>query len=100
MKYCVFILMFSLSSLAFAADQVTAGNRIFEIDVRGMTCPFCQDGLHRNLNKLPGVKDAKVSLKLKKARIILQPGQPLDEKVLRDTVIDSGFTPGDVRRVK
>lgn len=100
MKYNLFIILFSLSGLTFAADQVTIDDRVIEIDVKGMTCPFCQDGLHRNLNKLPGVKGAEVSLKLKKARIFMQPGQSLDEKALRNTVIDSGFTPGEIRQVK
>lgn len=94
MRKLLFVLLLSLSNLTFADGQV------IEIDVKGMTCSFCQDGLNRNLKKLPGVKNSEVSLKLKKAHITMQPGKSLDEKMLRNAIIDSGFTPGEMRQIR
>ncbi len=63
-----------------------------EIDIHGMTCAFCVDSLQRNLGKLPDVKSATASLKLKKVRIETQ-GEKTDIERIRQTVLDSGFTP-------
>ena len=82
------LLLLTLSPLAALADTV-------EIPIQGMTCPFCADGLHRKLSKLPGIEKAEVSLKLKKARLTLKEGAKLDVEAVKKTVIDAGFTPGE-----
>ncbi|MEO1889878.1 MAG: heavy metal-associated domain-containing protein [Cycloclasticus sp.] len=98
MNKILLIIMLSISALAVADNVVTtAPAQIIEIDIKGMACPFCQDGLTRSLNKLPVVQQAEVSLKNKKARIIVKPGESLNEELLRQTIIDSGFTPGELR---
>lgn len=63
-----------------------------EIDVHGMTCAFCVDSLQRNLGKLPDVESVEVSLKHKKVRIETA-GDSVDIKRIKQTVLDSGFTP-------
>ena len=45
----------------------------------------------------PGVKDVRVSLKRSLARIEIGEGRALDLDELKQTIIDAGFTPGDVR---
>ena len=63
-----------------------------EIDIHGMTCAFCVDSLQRNLGKLPDVESARVSLKLKKVRIETR-GNMTDIERIRQTILDTGFTP-------
>ena len=63
-----------------------------EIDIHGMTCAFCVDSLQRNLGKLPDVESARVSLKLKKVRIETR-GDKTDIERIRQTILDTGFTP-------
>ena len=63
-----------------------------EIDVHGMTCAFCVDSLQRNLVKLPDIESAEVSLKHKKVRIETA-GDTVDLERIKQTVLDSGFTP-------
>lgn len=92
MKKLFIIFLLSLSMAAFAEAEST----IVEIEVQGMTCAFCADGLHSSLNKLTGVRQAEVSLKQSRARIELEPGQTLDLEALRKAILDAGFTPGDV----
>jgi len=82
------LLLLTLTPLLALAETV-------EIPIQGMTCPFCADGLHRKLGKLPGVEKAEVSLKLKKARLTLKEGASLDLDAVKKTVIDAGFTPGE-----
>jgi copper chaperone CopZ len=74
-----------LWAAALPAEQI-------EIDIHGMTCAFCVDSLQRNLGKLSDVKTAEVSLKLKKVRIETR-GETTDIERIKQTVLDSGFTP-------
>ena len=81
------IIILSISPLAFADNEVkTPPAQVIEIDIKGMVCPFCQDGLNRKLNELPVVQQADVSLKNRKARIIVKPGESLNEELLRQTI--------------
>lgn len=67
MKSLIFILLLTLSGLVFATNEVADTNgQVIEINIKGMACPFCKDGLNRKLNALPAVKNAEVSLNLKK----------------------------------
>ncbi len=64
------------------------------IQVSGMTCPFCVYGVKKQLEKLPVVAEAQVSLDRKLARITPRPGQTLDLTAIRKAITDAGFTPG------
>ncbi len=70
--------------------------QVVEIEVTGMTCPFCVYGTEKKLTDLPGVDKAEVSLKAKKARIVMTPGKKADIETIRQAITEAGFTPGDV----
>ncbi len=90
----VFLLFSLLIPYSFVAAD-TASN-IYEMNVKGMTCPFCVYGIEKNLNKLSGVKKAQVSLEQKKIRVEMNNGHHFDENKVREVIIDSGFTPGEL----
>lgn len=77
------------------AEPKAAEHQVLEVEVKGMTCPFCAYGIEKNLSKLPGVAKAQVSLEVKKARVVMQPGHAPDEARVRKVILDSGFTPGE-----
>jgi len=81
--------------IGHAADSV----EVIDIRVSGMTCPFCVHGVKKQLEKLPGVDKAQVSLDKKFARITLQPGQTSDLAAIRRAIVEAGFTPGKVLSV-
>ncbi len=85
----VLLLTYALLTLVWV-NPLSAGQ--IEIDVHGMTCAFCVDSLQRNLGKLPDVKSIEVSLKHKKVRIETA-GDSVDIERIKQTVLDSGFTP-------
>jgi len=89
----VAVLVFVTAS-AFGADET-----VLEIDIYGMTCPFCVYSLEKELGKLSEVKQVMISLKLNKARLTLQEGAHLDSDTLKETVLKAGYTPGDVRDI-
>lgn len=91
MKSMLLTAILLFSSLVWADTP----SNIYEMDVKGMTCPFCAYGIEKNLNKLPGVKNAQISLEQKKIRVEMKDGHSFDETKVRAVISDSGFTPGE-----
>ena len=79
-------------SLATSAETI-------EVDVHGLTCAFCVDSLQRQLKKLPDIEQVDVSLKSKKVRIVSS-AEHMDIARIRKIVIDSGFTPVNIRTIE
>ncbi len=69
--------------------------RTVEVDVFGMTCPFCVDSLQRKFNKMDHISKVDVSLKLKKVRLETEANAP-DLEAIKKAVLDAGFTPTKV----
>ncbi len=67
--------------------------RTIEVEVHGMTCSFCVDALQRKFNKVPHVTKVEVSLKLKKLRLETDDNTTPTLEEVKQTVLDSGFTP-------
>ncbi len=94
MRRLIWISLLLLSApFAAVADDAT----VVEIEVSGMICAFCVEGLHSSLLKLPGVEGAEVSLKHSLARIELDAGHEPDVAAIKQAIVNAGFTPGDVR---
>ena len=95
MRQLIMVAVFAfLTASAFGADET-----VVEIDIDGMTCPFCVYSLEQELGKLSEVKQVLISLKSNKARLILKEGAHIDSDTLREVVLTAGFTPGEVREV-
>jgi len=86
----MFITLF-LSSAAPAADT-----EVVDIAVQGMSCPFCVYNVEKKLRGLDGVEQADVNLEQGRARVVMKPGVPIDNDRLRQAIVDSGFTPGEI----
>lgn len=91
-KQYVIILLLALHANLFAGTTV-------EVDIHGMTCAFCVDAVRRNLIKLPDVNQVEVSLKNNRIRIHSD-ADKLDIERVKQTILDSGFTPIEVRTLE
>jgi copper chaperone CopZ len=95
MRQLIFLaVLVLLAASAFGADET-----VLEIDINGMTCPFCVYSLEKELGKLSEVEQVVISLKLSKARLTLRQGMHIDYDILQKVVLSVGFTPGEVRDV-
>ena len=74
--------------------------RTIEVEVHGMTCSFCVDALQRKFKKVPHVIKVDVSLKLKKLRLMTDDTKSPSLKEVRQTILDSGFTPVKIEVVE
>lgn len=85
MKFINYVFVFSLlglSSTAFASMKVT---------VNGMVCSFCAQGIEKSLMKLNETKAVLVDLKNKVVVIEAKDNTTLNEKIIRQEIIDSGY---------
>lgn len=73
---------------------VAADRTIVEVEVQGMACSACSYRVEKELGRLDGVNEAHVSLKDKRARIVLAPGEKPDVDKIKKVITDAGFTPG------
>ena len=88
-----------LSLLLSALPWQTVMARTVDINVHGMTCPFCVDSLERKFGKMEFVNHVEVSLKLKKVRLETDDNKP-SLAVIKQAVLDAGFTPVKIQVIE
>lgn len=86
----VFLLGALLSAAPAAAEQT-----VVEIEIKNMSCPVCARTISERLRATPGVTKAKVSLKQKKATVVLASGQAPDAARLKQVIAEAGFETGN-----
>lgn len=80
--------------VAWASDQ-----KIVEIGVTGLACPFCVYSVEKNLSKLPEVESVEVNLAANSARIVIKDGHDVDLEQIKRAIVKAGFTPSDTATV-
>lgn len=83
-----FILLFSIQTYA---------DNCVNISVNGMVCDFCARSIDKLFSKKDEVKDIDVDLDNGKIVIDFNPGQSLQDSVIKKLVIDSGFDVVDIK---
>lgn len=68
-----------------------------EMQINGMTCPFCVYGIEKKLEALEEVEDASANLKTGIVDIKLKKDEPIDIERLNEAVRETGFTPGGIK---
>jgi len=81
------VAIFAISMFAFAG---TEGKKTVDIKVEGMTCAGCVGKVKGALEKVDGVKNAKVSLD-KNNVVIVYDEKKTDEKALHKAINSTGF---------
>lgn len=67
------------------------------IQVKGLACPFCVQGLEKHLKKIPGVAGVTTSLEKGEVVVHIEDPQKVTEDQLRKAVKNAGFTAGTIR---
>jgi cation transport ATPase len=80
--------LLGLSQVSLASMKVT---------VNGMVCSFCAQGIEKSLLKMDETKAVMVDLKNKVVVVEAKEGKTLNEKEIRQEIIDSGY---DVTKVE
>jgi len=69
-----------------------------EMDVNGLVCAFCAQGIEKTLRGFPATADVVVSLESKLVAVATKDGQDIGDEELRRALTDSGYTVKAIRR--
>ncbi len=73
-----------------------AANSI-KVNVNGMVCAFCAQGIEKRLMKLPASREVFVDLKKRVVAIEAKEGQTLDAKQVAAEIVEAGY---DVTKIE
>lgn len=90
MNAIVFSLLLCFSSLVSA--------KTIEMDVNGLVCAFCAQGIQKTLKAFPATEAVYVSLENRIVAVQLKDGSDIDDATLRKAMTDSGYTVVAIRR--
>lgn len=88
----------TLGLLLAAAPLGLAEARSIRVEVNGLVCAFCADGITRALKKQPATDEVFVSLEHRLVAVGLKDGQDIADEVLKKTLVDAGYTVVGIER--
>lgn len=89
-KLLLLALLLGVSSLVSA--------RTIEMDVNGLVCAFCAQGIEKTLKGFPATEAVFVSLEHRIVAVKLKDGADIDDATLRKAITDAGYTIVAIRR--
>lgn len=90
MKGILMVLVFSLSSVAYAKD--------ISVKVSGMVCAMCAQGIQKKFKKLPEVKKIKVDLDSKVVTIQTKKEKDVTDEVIKKLITEAGYNVTSIER--
>jgi mercuric ion binding protein len=82
--------------LASASAQAAT----IEMNVNGLVCAFCAQGIEKQLRKFPATADVVVSLEQKLVAVRLKDGQDISDAELRRALTNAGYTVKAIERTQ
>lgn len=76
-------------------DQQTAPQKEITLPVKGMNCEMCAKTIEKELRKLKGVKEARVSYEKEEATVVFNPRE-VSISAIKRAIGQAGFQAGDV----
>ena len=90
-------LAYAFSTLSLLAT-IAANAATVEMNVNGLVCAFCAQGIEKKLRKLPATADVVVSLEQRLVAVALKDGQEIPDADLRKALQDAGYTVTTIQR--
>ena len=79
------------TALLLAVGAGAASARTIELEVNGLVCAFCAQGIEKTFRALPQTEDVLVSLEHRLVAIDLKDGQDIADPALREAVTAAGY---------
>ena len=95
MKFLPRVLI-SLLLLASASAQAAT----IEMQVNGLVCAFCAQGIEKQLRKFPATADVIVNLEHKLVAVALKDGQDIPDTELRRALTNAGYSVKAIQRTE
>jgi mercuric ion binding protein len=90
---------FLMAILLLIASPLAAAKTV-EMEVNGLVCGFCAQGIEKTLKALPATEGVFVSLENRLVAVKLKDGNDIDDAALRKALKDSGYTVVAIRRTE
>ena len=84
--------------LALLGATSIASARTLEMDVNGLVCAFCAQGIEKSLKAFPATEAVFVSLENRIVAVKLRKDTEIGDADLRKAITDAGFTIVAIRR--
>jgi len=95
MKFSQEILAALLLVVGTSAQPAT-----IEMQVNGLVCAFCAQGIEKQLRKFPATADVVVSLEQKLVAVALKDGQDIPDAELQRALTNAGYTVKGIKRTE
>jgi periplasmic mercuric ion binding protein len=82
-----------LTGFALAGNAAT-----IEMEVNGLVCAFCAQGIEKKVRAFPATADVVVSLEERLVAVSTKDGQDISDDDLRRALTDAGYTVERIRR--
>jgi copper chaperone CopZ len=93
------LLLKILTSLLLTASASIQAATI-EMNVNGLVCAFCAQGIEKQLRKFPATADVVVSLEQKLVAVALKDGQDIPDAELRRALTNAGYSIKSIQRTE
>jgi len=92
--------LFKLLIPVLLAFSVSAEAATIEMNVNGLVCAFCAQGIEKQLRKFPATADVVVSLEHRLVAVALKEGQDISDAELRRALTNAGYTVTKIDRTE
>lgn len=86
-------------TLSLMIGTAQAAVQTIKVQVNGMVCAFCAQGIDKKIRALPQTKDVYVNLKQKIVAVELKEGQTLLDSTVKDLIKDAGYDVTEIETV-
>jgi mercuric ion binding protein len=90
----------TLLCAALLAASSAASAKTIEMDVNGLVCAFCAQGIEKTMKGFPASDGVLVSLEHRIVAVHLKDGQDIADAALRKAITDAGYKLVAVRRTE
>ena len=91
------ILTIFLLGLTMISGVAQAAIQTIKVEVNGMVCAFCAQGIEKKIRSLTQTQDVYVDLRNKVVAVQLKDGQKLSHDTVKDLIKDAGY---DVTKIE
>jgi copper chaperone CopZ len=73
-------------------------SKTIEMEVNGLVCAFCAQGIEKTMRTFPATDDVVVSLENKLVAVSLKEGKDISDEQLKKAITDAGYTMVGIKR--
>jgi len=82
--------MYMVLVLSFASFSLMASGKKITVQVKGMVCQMCSQGITKKFNAEPAVENIQVDMDKKEVRLQFKDGQDINDDKISELIKDSG----------